>query len=87
MTASQITEKTLVPVSLVVVLLGFAGWVSGVSIQGRANALEITEIKTTRAKQVESEQKFREKVLEDLGDIKGRLEAMSRGRPYAREKD
>lgn len=45
---TKISESTVLPVSLVIVLAGFIYWISGIYSMGQANAASIVEINESR---------------------------------------
>lgn len=62
----SITKGTTISVGLVIVLISGVFWLNTIYFQGQANASDIVEMKQDKY----LEQKFREKVINDLGEIK-----------------
>jgi len=63
---SKFSESTLLPVSLVIAVIGGAGWLTMVYANGEANSVEIAELKITQ-------QKFTDKVSDKLDEILERV--------------
>lgn len=61
-----ISEKTMIPISLVIITLGGGVWLTNLHYQTSANAIELQKI-TLR----------QERYSEDLSDIKGKLQEIA----------
>ncbi|HEY8272159.1 MAG TPA: hypothetical protein VIG33_14815 [Pseudobdellovibrionaceae bacterium] len=73
----QITENTLIPISLVMTLLGGAAWLTAVWYDTKANAVSITEIKSEQKILAKDLVEMQKKTIEDLATIKVKLNIKS----------
>lgn len=65
----KISEHTLIPISMVIVLFGFVSWLTALHAETKSHGTDITEIK-------EYQKVYNEKldrILEQLGNIQGQL--------------
>lgn len=62
-----ITEDTVIPIGLVVVILGFCTWLTTMYNQGKANAEAITEL---QSKEISRDEKLN-KIYRALGRLEG----------------
>lgn len=67
---SKITEKTLIPLSLLAIIIGGVIWLTTMYSQGTANAESIRDIRSDN----KGIQKMFLEIKEDIGIIKGILE-------------
>lgn len=65
----KISEKTLVPISLVITLFGFVVWLTNLYAENKSHGAEIKDIKTM---QVHYDEKI-DRVMEKLNRIEGFL--------------
>lgn len=65
----EITERTLVPLSLVITLVGGVSWLTTIHAQGQANAEVLVEVKNKQDKYEEN----LKAILNQLAEIKGEL--------------
>ena len=70
---TKITEKTFIPVSLMIVLLGGSFFVSTLYTKNEAQGEEIRIIRSNVDKARDSDDIFRQEVLNRLGRIEGYL--------------
>lgn len=73
---SKLNESTLLPLSLVFVVIGCVYWVSSLSFQVQANATQLNEMTKERKEYLQTVNSLQN----DVSTIKGMLEAMQRGR-------
>lgn len=66
----KLTEKTFIPISLVIVLVGGVSWLNSVHAGVKYNTEKISAIH----KEKDETQKTLRKILEELGYIRGLLE-------------
>lgn len=71
---SKITENTLLPISLVVVLIGGVFWLTSIYNQTVANAQDILNIQETQDIMIEKLTEKQTLMLDRLSRIEGRLE-------------
>lgn len=69
-----LSEKTLMPIGFVVVLLGGVIWLTNIHFEAHANSVAIDEIQ----KKQDVYAKGQEEVLERLARIEGKLEGLRR---------
>ncbi len=82
-----ITEKSLVPVSLVTFLLGGSAWLTTIYVSGNANASAIQELKAAVADNEKQTMDYRratevslEKIQSDVSFIRGVLDTRRRSK-------
>lgn len=68
-----IAEDTLIPISLVLVFVGFVSWFTTLYAETKANGSDISEL---REDQKRNNAKL-DRILEKLGNIEGRLRVRS----------
>ena len=70
----KLTEKTLVPVSLILVLLGGVLWLSEIYAMAKHSTEEIKSIKLEKRQDLDAINAKFDRILSDLNYIKGRVE-------------
>jgi len=70
----KITEKTLVPISLVIALMGGGSWMTSINSKADANALTLNRTVDTQKELL----MYVIEIKQDLAEIKGQLKRMNR---------
>jgi len=70
----KLTEKTLVPISLIIVLLGAMLWLSEIYAMAKHSSEEIKAIKQEKRQDLDAINNKFDRILSDLNYIKGRVE-------------
>lgn len=71
--AMKITEKTLIPISLLTIIVGGVFWLTNIYFSTATNASEIKELKQQRKDDTILINEKLDKLIEDVSFIKGKL--------------
>ena len=63
-------ENTLVPISLLIIIIGFVYWLSTVALNGEANTDDIREIKTEHGASLKEINASLQSIKLELGEMK-----------------
>lgn len=69
-----ITENTAIPISLLLVILGGAAWLTSIYFTGQANSAQIQELKSDQSQEFLRLNQSLEDIRERLSRIEGRLD-------------
>ncbi len=72
--STKIAETSFLSMSIVIALLGCAGWLTMVYANGLENTKEIAAIKVSREAGIQNNREFQQKIIDDIGTLKGQVQ-------------